>query len=126
MGETGSPANRNRFGCRADATKISIHNWPRGSYFLPLALPRVHKLLRFQAQSGCMQDDNYDRARAVECLLRANRTHDKADKQAWLMLCECWLKLSEFEQRAKAAERECTRLIRSELPEPAARAVKMA
>jgi hypothetical protein len=40
--------------------------------------------------------DNYDRSRAAECLERANRTNNRADKLAWLQLTECWLVLDQL------------------------------
>jgi hypothetical protein len=40
--------------------------------------------------------DSYDRGRAAECLERANRTENRADKLAWLQLTECWLVLDQL------------------------------
>jgi hypothetical protein len=72
-----------------------------------------------------MHDDIDNRSRAVECLLRANRAHDKAEKEAWLTLCESWLKLAEFEQKTKTAKSKCGRIAVSEMPDDAALATEL-
>jgi hypothetical protein len=66
-----------------------------------------NKLLRIQAQTASMRDEIANRARAVECLLKANRAHKQAERDAWLTLCESWLTLSEFERSKDVARHKC-------------------
>lgn len=62
----------------------------------PSGHTRSKKSLRFGAYNSRIMSDNYDRSRAAECLERANRTNNRADKLAWLQLTECWLVLDQL------------------------------
>jgi hypothetical protein len=72
-----------------------------------------------------MRDDIDNRAAAVECLLLANRAHDEAEKEAWLALCENWLKLAQLGQKASAVKQKCGRLAAPELPDDDALAMEL-
>jgi hypothetical protein len=51
-------------------------------------------LLRFCRQNVLMSENDPDRERAAECLLRARRASTSAEKMIWFELAQCWILMS--------------------------------